>query len=350
MAHTVERNTQFTTTTDGVRIAFSTKGQGVPYVELPTIPFCNGAGPAEIPQWQDWDEQIGQRAMLVDYDCRGAGLSERSVGDFSLDAWVRDLEAVVDALGAEHVTLFAPDSLAVPTAVAYATRRPERVSHLVLWQAHTGIQHLINDPGFAGVLELIDKDWPLFCEVLVQVMEGWSDPDTAHRAAAMMRELHTPEGIKAAMTAAGHIDVSELLPRVQAPTLVLHRRDGRQPLSDSMSVASAIPNARLVTIDGTAFSWALEEPEAVLRAIDDFLCWTPTPEPPQRASADLSPREIEILSLIARGLSSREIGNQLVLAVRTVERHVSNIYRKIDAHNRAQATAYALEHRLVDRS
>jgi DNA-binding CsgD family transcriptional regulator/pimeloyl-ACP methyl ester carboxylesterase len=346
----MERTTQYTTTTDGVRIAFSTKGRGMPFIEIPPIPFCHGAGPAEVPQWQAWDEQIARRAMLVDYDCRGAGMSERNVADYSLDAWVRDIEAVVEALGADRVTLFAPDSLAVPTAIAYAVRFPERVSHMILWQAHTSIKYMLTEPAFATVLELIDKDWALFCEVLTQVMEGWTDPETAHREAAMMRELHTPHGIRAAVSAAAGIDVSDLLPQVKSPTLVLHRRDSRQPLSESMRVASGIPDARLVFIEGTAYSWALEHPDAVLQAIDDSVCWSRPPEPPRRASSPLSPREIEILRLLAQGRSSREIGNQLVLTVRTVERHISNIYRKIDAHNRAQATAYALEFRLVDRS
>jgi DNA-binding CsgD family transcriptional regulator/pimeloyl-ACP methyl ester carboxylesterase len=345
----MERNTQYATTTDGVRIAFSTMGRGMPYIELPTIPFCNGAGPAEVPQWKDWDEQIARRAMLVDYDCRGAGMSERNVADFSLEAWVRDVESVVDALRADRVTLFAPDSLAVPTAIAYAVRFPERVSHLILWQAHTSLKYLLNDPAFATVLELIDKDWPLFCGVLTQVMEGWTDPEAARQEAAMMRELHTPRGIRAAVDAADQIDVTELLALVRVPTLVLHRRDSRQPLSESMKVASGIPDARLVFIEGTAFGWAHEHPDAVLQAIDDFVCWSPAPEPLPRAAADLSPREVEVLRLLARGMSSREIGNSLVLTVRTVERHISNIYRKIDAHNRAQATAYALEHRLAER-
>lgn len=345
----MERVTQYGRTSDGVRIAFSTKGRGMPFVELPPIPFSHGAGPAEIPQWQAWDEEIARRGMQVDYDCRGAGLSERVVADYSLEAWVRDVEAVVGALGEERVTLFAPDSLAVPTAIAYAAWRPERVAHLVLWQAHTSVKHMLGDAALATVLELIDKDWALFCEVFVQVMEGWSDPETAHREAAMIRELHTPQGIKAAVTAAEHIDVTDLLPLVQAPTLVLHRRGGRQPQSESIRVASAIPNARLVSIEGSAYSWALEHPDAVLQAIDEFVCWSRTPEAP-RLSGNLSPRELEVLRLVARGRSSREIGAELILTVRTVERHISNIYRKIGAHNRAQATAYAMEHGLIGRS
>ncbi|HEY7467791.1 MAG TPA: helix-turn-helix transcriptional regulator, partial [Dehalococcoidia bacterium] len=56
----------------------------------------------------------------------------------------------------------------------------------------------------------------------------------------------------------------------------------------------------------------------------------------------LTEREVEILQLLAQGKSSREISESLVLSVRTVERHIANIYLKTDTHGRAQVTAYAL--------
>jgi len=344
----MERPTEYATTSDGARIAFCTKGEGTPFVEMPPIPFCHGAGPSEIPQWQAWDEQVARRGMLVEYDCRGAGMSDRDVTDYSLDAWTRDLEAVAEALRPGPFIVFAPDSLAVPVAIAYAVRRPERVSHLILWQAHAHVRGMLNDPGFATVLELIDKDWALFCEVLVQVMEGWAEPEIAHREAAAIQRLHTPAGLKAALTAARDVDVTGLLPQVRAPTLVLHRREGRQPLSEAMKVASAIPNARLVLVDGSAYSWALQHTDAVLQAIDEFVGWARGPQP--SPVTVLSPREAEVLRLLAAGKSSREISADLVLAVRTVERHISNIYRKIGAHNRAQATTFAHDHGLTEHS
>ena len=58
--------------------------------------------------------------------------------------------------------------------------------------------------------------------------------------------------------------------------------------------------------------------------------------------AGLTPREIEILQAVAAGRSNREIASTLFLSVHTVERHIANIYRKIDARNRAEATAFAL--------
>ena len=345
----MERPTQFASTSDGVQIAFTTKGKGTAFVEMPPIPFCHGAGPAEIPEWQAWDDAVSQRGMLVMYDCRGTGMSDREVADYSLDAWVRDIEAVVDALGLETFVLFAPDSLAAPAAIAYAVQNSDRVSHLVLWQAHAHVRHITEEPGFATVLELIDRDWKLFSEVLVLWLEGPLPPETAQREAAMIRELHTADGLKAAFRAAASIDVTGLLSQVKTPTLVLHRRDGRQSLTDSMTVASAIPDASFTVVDGSAFGWALQHPEAVLQALDEFVGWTSGPERGSRA-AGLSPREREVLSLLARGLSSREISAQLVLTVRTVERHISNIYRKIGARNRAQATAFALDNGFVEHS
>ncbi len=61
----------------------------------------------------------------------------------------------------------------------------------------------------------------------------------------------------------------------------------------------------------------------------------------------LTAREVEVLRLIAQGKSNREIGAELVLSLRTVERHMVNIYGKLDIHSKAQATAYAFRHELA---
>jgi class 3 adenylate cyclase len=156
-------------------------------------------------------------------------------------------------------------------AIAYAARWPERVSHLILWQAYTQATHLAEQPGFQAILGLVDKDWELFTETLAHTVEGWSESETARRVAALYRENHTPQGLKSAFAAAAGIDVSALLPQVRSPTLVLHRRESRHDLSQSRKVASNIPHARLVVVEGSAGSWALQHPEAVLQAINEFL-------------------------------------------------------------------------------
>ena len=63
----------------------------------------------------------------------------------------------------------------------------------------------------------------------------------------------------------------------------------------------------------------------------------------------LSGRELEVLRLVAAGKSNRTIADELFISERTVERHMSNIFAKLDVSSRAAATAYAYEHRLVGR-
>ena len=69
---------------------------------------------------------------------------------------------------------------------------------------------------------------------------------------------------------------------------------------------------------------------------------TPTASPGR-----LSHREVEVLRLLAAGRSNRAIAAALFLSPRTVQRHVANLYLKIGAHSKAEATAYALRHDLA---
>jgi two-component system response regulator NreC len=64
---------------------------------------------------------------------------------------------------------------------------------------------------------------------------------------------------------------------------------------------------------------------------------------------DLTPREVEVLGLLALGFMNPEIAEKLVLSVRTVETHRANIQRKTGLSTRAELVAYALEHDLVER-
>ena len=146
-------------------------------------------------------------------------------------------------------------------------------------------------------------------------------------------------------------DVRDLLPQVKTPTLVLHPRQVLQPRpEESMNLAAHIPNARFMATDG---AMQLGDPSQGLAAIDAFL--DDVPQGGQPVAADsrdampvpLSSREIEVLRLLASGVSSREIAESLTLSVRTVERHIGNIYFKTNTHGRVQATAYAIAHRLV---
>src|SRR3989337_1517495 len=127
----MEPRIQYAKTTDGVSIAVWTLGEGAPLVHMP-FPFTHIQLELEYPECRRWYDRLAQRRKLVRYDRRGFGLSDREVFDFSLDAFVLDLEAVVDRLGLEKFALFGLMHEG-PAAIAFAARHPERVSHLILW-------------------------------------------------------------------------------------------------------------------------------------------------------------------------------------------------------------------------
>jgi DNA-binding NarL/FixJ family response regulator len=91
---------------------------------------------------------------------------------------------------------------------------------------------------------------------------------------------------------------------------------------------------------------ALLAPSITRRLIEDYAQRPPKREQPA-ALGDLTPRELEVLRLLARGLSNGEIARELVLGDATVKTHVARIFAKLDLHDRAQAVVLAYETGLV---
>src|SRR2546427_13170779 len=128
----MEPRIQYAKASDGVNIAFWAIGHGPPIVHMPAPPASHIQMEWYIPEVRTWYERLADHRTLVHYDCRGSGLSERDVEDYSISSHCRDLEAVVDRLRLPTFVL-AAGVHAGPVAVAYAATHPERVSHLVLW-------------------------------------------------------------------------------------------------------------------------------------------------------------------------------------------------------------------------
>ncbi|MCH7998535.1 MAG: adenylate/guanylate cyclase domain-containing protein, partial [Chloroflexi bacterium] len=265
----MEPRIQYVQTTDGVSIAYSTMGQGMPFVSMPPS-FSHLQLDWGIPEFRNWYERIAQKRKLVCYDGRGTGLSDRNVTDIGLDAGVRDLEAVVDRLGLERFAIFAR-VLSGPIGIAYAVRHPERISHLILWNSVARTTDLTGGPQAQALLQLANADWEMFTETFARFAFGWSVGEEAHRYAAVIRESVTKELLQAFLAAPG-VDVTGLLPQVRSLTLVLHRREATFPSVDAArGLASRIPDARLALLEGTSVGPDLGDTEAVLRAIDEFL-------------------------------------------------------------------------------
>ena len=194
---------------------------------------------------------------------------------------------------------------------------------------------------------------------------GWPAGEVGRHAAQRLRESVSPEAARAALKAMGTFDVTELLPNLKVSTLVLHRGDiPWLPVSIARELASRIPDARLMILEGESTAPYLGDTEATASAIDEFLGEVEEGRTAQREAGapaskqdgsgptrgyphGLTAREVEVLRYLAGGRTNDEIAEELFVSVRTVERHVANIYAKIGARGRANATAYALTHNLI---
>ena len=125
---------RFCTAADGTRLAYASVGSGPPLVRAAHW-ITHLDYDWQSPVWHHWLVGLARGRTLIRYDERGCGLSDHDPPEQSLDAWVLDLETVVDDLGLDRFPLLGV-SQGGAVAVAYAARHPERVSRLVLYGAY----------------------------------------------------------------------------------------------------------------------------------------------------------------------------------------------------------------------
>jgi class 3 adenylate cyclase len=267
----MEPRIQYAKTSDGVSIAYSTLGEGLPLVLAPTPEVNHIQAEWQLPGASSYYEHLAEERMVVRYDGRGTGLSDRNVADFTLDTFVLDLDAVVAHLGLKRFALLG--SLGGGTvATAYAARHPERVSHLLLWCSYAPSPDMTQGtPEFEAIRALIDQDWVIYTETVTRMFLGWSAGDEARQGAAYFRQSVTQETLRTLVDVVSGIDATEFMPQVRAPTLVFCRREGMNGLDPSRVLAAGIPDARLVVLEGQSQFAYVGDSEAVLGAIDEFL-------------------------------------------------------------------------------
>jgi len=259
----MEPRIQYAKTADGVNIAFWTLGKGTPLVHMPSPPWSHIQLDWQNPDWRRWWERLAEKRKLIIYDGRGTGLSDRNVADYSVDAHMLDLEAVVERLGVQTFVLFSPLT-AGPVAIAYAARHPETASHLVLWYPL-----VLQGARIQAFRALRERDW---AEALVHAVLGWSAGEEAHRHAAFLRECATAEAAHAIHNTLVEFDVAPVLSQVRSPTLVLQRRQGELGgVEVAKDLASRIPGARLALLDGASIAPWVGDVEPLMAALDEFL-------------------------------------------------------------------------------
>ncbi|MBI5287743.1 MAG: alpha/beta fold hydrolase [Chloroflexi bacterium] len=345
---------QYVRTTDGVSIAYYSMGRGIPFVATSELQWAHLNHTLSFREFHRsrTGGGVGRGMQVVRYDARGTGLSDKSAVDFSLEAQTRDLEAVLEAVGLDRFVLFGR-TLGSPFAIAYAALHSERVSQLVLANPHARTRDL--RPAFESVgMQIHDEmtyaQWESYARVVASHAVGFSRSDAAEQVGKYYRDSMTPASFRAFLAWRDIVDVTDLLPLIRVPTLVLSRRSDVRPQLE-LEVAAAIDKSILVSNEALDPSgrWL----DAETQAIEEFLGIRHIAADEAgrsiegNTSVSLTTRETEVLALLVAGQSNREIAATLVLSERTVARHIANIYEKTGAHGRAEITAYALRHRLA---
>ena len=344
---------RFCSSRDGTRIAYATCGAGPPLVwaaawghHLELDWACQ--------VWRPWLDMLARRHTLVRYDWRGCGLSDRERIEFSFERFVEDLEAVIEATGLGRFALF---GMAAGAAIGmtYAARHPERVSRLALYASFVR-NRLAGSPTPQEVAEaearvkMVEVGWPndspAYGQFHASLLMPDASPEQSQSLADLLRQAASPATALAILRTVLLIDVQEIVPNVRCPTLVLHSRgDSLIPFEQGRAVAGLIPGARFVPLESRNTVLLDTEPawQPFVEALDDFLPAPPAKPAPgsQFPFDDLTPRECEVLELVAQGLDNGTIGAQLGISERTARNHLSIILSKLGINSRAQAIVQA---------
>jgi len=278
-----EPGIQYVTAPDGVSIAYTTYGQGgtpLVYMEPPHVSHLQR-------EWSmPWNihvhkiERLSSHRLLVRFDPRGSGLSDRTVADQSLEARVSDLQAVADRLRLERFAIHAVRNASL-VALAFAAGNPGRVSHLVLEEPLARGMEFWDTPVNRGLIALAEYVWEIFTETNARVSIGWDHDrvtvsgeragDAAAAMAAYTRACVGQADFLSFATAELSVDLTEGLPWVSCPALVYRYGGGLTRGQDEDAprrVAARLPDARYMVF---------ASPERMIDALNDFIGDVPVP-------------------------------------------------------------------------
>lgn len=274
---------KFCTTNDLVRLAYATVGEGPPLVKA-----ANWLSHLELdwdaPIWSPLFRELAQDHHFIRYDERGNGLSDWDVQDISFDAFVEDLEVIVDSLNLEKFPLLGI-SQGAAVSIEYAVRHPERVSHLILFGAYSHGWRIGTSPQVIkereAIMTLTETGWgqdnPAYRQIFSSTFMPSANTAQLNWFNEFQRQTTSPENAVRFQSAFGDIDVRHQLSKVSVPTLVIHSAgDRRIPMSSSREIAATIPNAEFVSLHSDNHLLIENEPAAkeFVDAVRQFISTT----------------------------------------------------------------------------
>lgn len=338
---------RFCTSADGTRIAYAVHGSGPPLV-LDACWLSHLQFDWQSPVWRHYLVEFGKFATVIRFDERGHGLSDREVDDFSGEARLADLEAVVDDAGLDRFALMAM-AQGGPISIEYTARHPERVSRLMLYGSYAGA--MVNatdeerelDEAFESLIKVgWERPTPEFRRVFTYQMIPGATEEQMAWLDSLQREAVSADTAVVSRQQRKLVDAREYLAALDLPTLVLHARgDHMNPFHEARFLAAHIRGARLVALESNNHILLEDEPAwpVFLREVAAFVADDGAPQGAHdEALATLSTREREVLQLAAEGDDNEAIAGRLSLSVRTVERHLQNVYLKLGVTGRNART------------
>jgi pimeloyl-ACP methyl ester carboxylesterase/DNA-binding CsgD family transcriptional regulator len=355
----MQQTIRITRTADGVNLAWSSAGRGPTLVKasnwLTHLEFD-----WDSPVWRHWIRFLAGHFHLIRYDERGCGMSDWDVADLSQERWFDDFDAVVKVAKPEPPFVLLGISQGGAAAISYASRYPERVSHLILYGAYSR-GWAERDSGedaqrYLAITELTKLGWGKNNPVYRQLFTARFIPGATQEQIDWFNELcrrtTTPDTATRMMRERGRVNVTGLLSKIKVPTLVLHAVDDEAvPLSEGKLLATGIANAHFVQLESSNHILLEDEP-AWARFKEAVLAFTgvmPKDDEEDPLFGVLTPREREILLRIAGGCTNAEIGRQLFISEKTVRNHVTKVFDKLGVQSRAQAIVLAKDKRLQAR-
>jgi RNA polymerase sigma factor (sigma-70 family) len=345
----LEHKTRFCTSPDGVGIAYAVEGVGPPLLKAGNW-MTHLDYDRKSPVWRHWVRELSRGHTLVRYDERGCGLSDRQFdGTPTLDAYVGDLAAVVDAAGLERFALFGVSGGGL-TAIEYAVRNPERVSHLVLYGTYARGRYRRGSQTEESrlLIDLMRVGWGGTIPAFRQVFSSFFIPSAGEEQRRWYDEMQqassTGEMAARLWLSNSQLDISDRARQASQPALVLHARHDRAvPYEEGRRLASLLPDARFVTLESDNHILQDGEPawDTFLSEVRAFLGDDERAPAMAADVSELSEREREVLELVAAGMSNEEIAQRLFLSTRTVERHLSNVYAKLRLSGKSARAAAA---------
>jgi DNA-binding CsgD family transcriptional regulator/pimeloyl-ACP methyl ester carboxylesterase len=333
---------QYAKTNDGYDIAYAVSGEGTPLVMCPPV-FSHVQLLWSLPRQSKMLAALAERFQLIQLDLRGQGMSTRGLTEVPTAAdFERDIGAVVAKLGLSSFVLLGVSAFA-HIALRFTADNASQVKALILVNGSA-------ERPTRGMLTLdtasqAEQDWEAFLHFAASM--GRPSEDSLLVREIYRKSVDQKDWLKLS-EATRAFRASEVAPLPPTPALLLAASSAVNPGVEEASkqIAAMLPNSRLVVMeDVDAGMMSDGDCPPGVELITEFVCGLPEGHSSEGVaspnSESLSAREVEVLRLLAAGKSNQQIADELVISLNTVNRHVSNIYAKTGAANRAEAVGYA---------